>query len=87
VTYVRNGYYERYYNEIEKLGEGSFGQVFKLCDNYTQIALWAIKKITLRPEFKYEILREILTFRVAYTLQEKYAVRPGFTKGEGVGRV
>jgi hypothetical protein len=62
--YFRKGFYERLVNEIEKLGEGSFGQMFKVSYKYNPEDLFAIKKIPLKgfkkqKEKTIEILREI----------------------------
>ncbi len=52
-----NGYYERDFDEIEKIGEGSYGTVFKVnAKGYTNN--WAIKKLSLKKEFKTDILRK-----------------------------
>jgi serine/threonine protein kinase len=72
--YFRNKYYERQFNEIEKLGEGGFGQVFKVSNKYHPEELLAVKKIPLEEEFKKQILREIQIFPIVQSLQRNYAV-------------
>jgi serine/threonine protein kinase len=71
--YFHNGYYERHVNEIEKLGEGGYGEVFKARDKIPPEDLYAIKKIRLVPSKK-EILREIQIFHIVQSLYTEHAV-------------
>jgi tRNA A-37 threonylcarbamoyl transferase component Bud32 len=57
--YSRNGYYNRNYDEIVKLGEGGFGEVFKVRVKNDPENFIAIKKIALKEDVKIQILREI----------------------------
>jgi tRNA A-37 threonylcarbamoyl transferase component Bud32 len=69
-----NGYYERQFDEIEKIGEGSYGTVFKV--NYKgDTKNWAIKKLSLKKEFKTDILREMNRFSVVQRLVSQYVVK------------
>jgi hypothetical protein len=71
--FFNNGYYERVFDEIEKIGEGSYGTVFKVNrKGYTKN--WAIKKSSLKKEFKTDILREMNRFSVVYRLVSQYVV-------------
>jgi RCC1 and BTB domain-containing protein len=54
-----NGYYERVYDEVEEIGKGSYGTVFKV-NVKGQTKNWAIKKLSLKKEFKTDIPRDIL---------------------------
>jgi hypothetical protein len=71
--FFENGLYERDFDEIEKIGEGSYGTVFKVNrKGYTNNS--AIKKLSLKKEFKTDILREINIFSVVYRLVSQYVV-------------
>jgi hypothetical protein len=71
--FFKNGYYERVFNEIEKIGEGSYGTVFKV--NFKgHTKNWVIKKLSLKKEFKTDILREMNRFSVVYRLVSLYVV-------------
>ncbi len=70
--YFRNGYYERHLNEIEKLGEGGFGQVFKVSYKNNPKVLYAVKKIPLE-RFNKQTLREIQIFPIVQLIHKKYA--------------
>jgi alpha-tubulin suppressor-like RCC1 family protein/tRNA A-37 threonylcarbamoyl transferase component Bud32 len=68
-----NGFYEGVFDEIEKIGEGSYGTVFKVkrkgcTDN------WAIKKLSLKKEFRSDILREMNRLSVVQRLISQYVV-------------
>ena len=72
--FFENGYYERDFDEIEKIGEGSYGTVFKVNrKGYTKN--WAIKKSSLKKEFKTDILREMNRFSVVQRLAPQYVVQ------------
>jgi alpha-tubulin suppressor-like RCC1 family protein len=68
-----NGYYERFFDEIEKIGEGSYGTVFKV-NVKGSTNIWAIKKLSLKKEFKTDILREMNRFSVVRRLVSQYVV-------------
>jgi hypothetical protein len=69
-----NGYYERQFDEIEKIGEGSYGTVFKVNTKFHKNN-WAIKKLSLKKEFKTDILREMNRFSVVHRLVSQYLVK------------
>jgi hypothetical protein len=72
--FFENGYYERVFDEIEKIGKGSFGTVFKV--NFKgHTNNWAIKKLSLKKEFKADILREMNRFSVVNRLVSQYVVQ------------
>jgi hypothetical protein len=56
-----DGYYERDFNEIEKIGAGSYGTVFMAFHSGFKKE-FAVKKICLKQQFKCEILREFNNF-------------------------
>jgi tRNA A-37 threonylcarbamoyl transferase component Bud32 len=66
-----NGYYEREFDEIEKIGEGSCGTVFKVKGHTKN---WAIKKLTLKKEFKTDILQEMNRLSFVQRLASQYVV-------------
>jgi hypothetical protein len=70
----RNGYYERNFIEIEELGKGSFGTVYKSMIKGHENSLHAIKKIFLKKEHKNEIFREVHRFSVVNKLFDEYVV-------------
>jgi tRNA A-37 threonylcarbamoyl transferase component Bud32 len=76
--FFNNGYYEREFDEIEKIGEGSYGTVFKV--NFKgETNKWAIKKLSLKKEFKTDILREMNRFSVVRRLVSQYVVEHNFS--------
>jgi serine/threonine protein kinase len=72
--FFNNGYYERIFDEIEKIGEGSYGTVFKVNTKLYKNN-WAIKKLSLKKEFKTDILREMNRFSVVFRLISQYVVQ------------
>jgi serine/threonine protein kinase len=70
----RNDFYERYYDEFEKIGEGFYGEVVKVSHRYNPEICHAIKKIAMGERFKIDILREIQNLYFVRKLHEKYAV-------------
>jgi alpha-tubulin suppressor-like RCC1 family protein len=72
--FFNDGYYERVFDEIEKIGEGSYGTVFKISFK-GDINKWALKKISFKKEFKSELLREFNNFSVAQRLLPQYVVQ------------
>ncbi len=76
--FFNNGYYEREFDEIEKIGKGSYGTVFKV--NFKgETNKWAIKKLSLKKEFKTDILREMSRFSVVQRLASQYVVEHNFS--------
>lgn len=76
-SFVRNGFYSKYYEEIEKLGFGSFGTVFKAKDRALN-KFWAIKKIEFKSVNKSEIIKEYVNYLTIYNIREpghKFLVR------------
>jgi serine/threonine protein kinase len=72
--FFNNGYYGREFDEIEKIGEGSYGTVFKV--NFKgDTNNWAIKKLSLKKQFKTDILREMNRFSVVRRLVSQYVVQ------------
>jgi hypothetical protein len=76
--FFNNGYYERVFDGIEKIGEGSYGTVFKV--NFKGYKKnWAIKKLSLKKEFKTDILREMNRFSVVHRLLSQYVVEHNYS--------
>jgi alpha-tubulin suppressor-like RCC1 family protein len=72
--FFNDGYYERTFDEIEKIGEGSYGTVFKV-NLKGRTNNWAIKKLSLKKEFKIDTLREMNRFSVVNRLVSRYVVQ------------
>jgi alpha-tubulin suppressor-like RCC1 family protein len=70
----RDGYYEKSFIEISKLGEGSFGTVFEV-EKKGDAEIHAIKKIRFKNEFKKSIFREYKIYSVVNKLLERYVVQ------------
>jgi alpha-tubulin suppressor-like RCC1 family protein len=59
-SFIRSGEYEYWYKNEEKLGEGSYGQVFRVnASNGFENYINAIKKIKFKNENEKEILKEL----------------------------
>jgi hypothetical protein len=71
--FFKNGYYEREFDEIEKIGEGSYGIVYKVNFKGARNS-YAIKKLSLKNEFKTDILREMNRFSVVHRHLSQYVV-------------
>jgi hypothetical protein len=71
--FIRNKDCELNYNEIEKLGEGSFGIVFKVNHRKNYERFYAIKKIKLKNEK--EILKELQIFSLISEIKHKNVLR------------
>ena len=69
-----DGHYERIFDEVEKIGEGSYGTVFKVNTKLYKNN-WAIKKLSLKKEFKTDVLREMNRFSVVQRLVSQYVVQ------------
>jgi alpha-tubulin suppressor-like RCC1 family protein len=68
-----NNDYMIHFEEKEKLGEGAFGQVFKVKDrNYKMF--FAIKKIKFKKENEKEILKELEIFNLIFKIKHKNIV-------------
>jgi fused-like protein len=71
---ILNGYYERRYDEINELGEGGYGKVFKAKFKNSEYFA-AIKKISLRRVSKNIILREFQVSQIVQNLYDRYAIQ------------
>jgi alpha-tubulin suppressor-like RCC1 family protein len=71
--FFRNGYFNRFFNKIEKSGEGSYGTVFRVMHKTDQ-SITAIKRISFKKELKNDIFREIHNFAVVDDLLEEFVV-------------
>jgi hypothetical protein len=70
--FFRSGYYHKQYDEIDELGSGSFGTVFKAIDkgqNY-----FAIKKIKLLSQYKNEFTKEFINYSIVTKLSREWIV-------------
>jgi hypothetical protein len=64
-SYIRNGHFLKEYREIEKIGEGAYGIVFKAKPNRFNIKDFvAVKRIDIEFKDKKEIINEYLNFSV-----------------------
>jgi serine/threonine protein kinase len=74
-----DGLYVRNFEEISKLGEGSFGTVFKVGYKITgrpkiSTNYCTIKKIYFKKEYKHEIIREFKIFSIVKKLSPDYVI-------------
>jgi hypothetical protein len=70
----RFDYYIKKYEEIEELGGGSFGTVFKVKEKSDGKRLYAIKKIELKNDKEKESLKEFYSYYVANRLHNDFIV-------------
>jgi alpha-tubulin suppressor-like RCC1 family protein len=69
---IRNNYYQYWFEEKEKLGEGSYGEVFKVKGYYEpKNRSIAMKKITLKNEYEKEFLKELEVYRSLSKIRHK----------------
>jgi serine/threonine protein kinase len=73
--FIRNKHYEYSYREIEVLGAGSYGVVFKVIPNELKTMFYAIKKIELKNENQKEILKELENYGLISKIRHKNIVR------------
>jgi hypothetical protein len=71
--FFRNGYYNRFFNKIDKSGEGSYGKVFRVMHKIDQ-SITAIKRISFKKGLKNDIFREIHNFAVVYNQLGEFVV-------------
>jgi serine/threonine protein kinase len=72
----RDGYYEKHFEEIERLGKGSYGTVFKVVYDMHD---YAVKKIEFDKRQKDRILREERTFFAVHRLKRQFVVHHYFS--------
>lgn len=74
-SFIQNKYYENCFDEIEKLGEGSYGEVFKV--NYKRLEnnFYAVKKIKFNIETEKEMLKELEIYSVIQKINQKNIMR------------
>jgi alpha-tubulin suppressor-like RCC1 family protein len=72
-NFLQNGKYKNCFNEIRKLGEGNYGQVFKVEKNRDH--LYAVQKRKLKPDNEYEIFKCLENFYVIENLQNSRIVK------------
>lgn len=77
--FIRDGFFEKYFKEPKKLGEGSYGSVFEVQNNKqlifkTKEKHLAVKKITFKKEHLKEFIRELLRFLFVFKLSRIYVV-------------
>jgi hypothetical protein len=64
-SFVRNGFYSKHFEEIKKLGSGSFGSVFmNKSKRWWKREYSAVKRIEFTSVDKNEIIREYLNYKV-----------------------
>jgi hypothetical protein len=74
-SFFRNKFYEKRYEELEKLGEGSYGKVFKVYDKIIgEDFTLAIKKINFKNENENEILKELEIYALISKIKHKNIV-------------
>ncbi len=71
--FIRNKYWELEFNLKEKLGEGSFGEVFKVSHKNNEDKIYAIKRIKVKNEK--DIFKEFQIFNLISTIKYKNVVR------------
>jgi hypothetical protein len=69
----RFGFYNNEFEEIEELGGGSFGTVFKVKDRWNEF--FAVKKVDLKVKMETEFLREFISYSVANRLEKEFIVK------------
>jgi tRNA A-37 threonylcarbamoyl transferase component Bud32 len=75
-SFVKNGFYSKNFEEIEKLKFGSFGSVFKV-KRRKYSSFYAIKRIEFTSVDKNEIIREYLNYKIITRncCENKYLVK------------
>jgi serine/threonine protein kinase len=71
-NFIRNGEYEREFEEIEILGSGSYGEVFKVRD---QNDFYAMKKIKFKNQKESEFSKELQSSSTVTKLSDKRLVQ------------
>ncbi len=71
--FLLNNYYVENFNQIEKLGSGSFGTVYKAVHKWSDLEL-AFKKIKFKMENINEILTEFINYSVVKDLNQDFVV-------------
>jgi alpha-tubulin suppressor-like RCC1 family protein len=59
---LRNGFFDKIFEEIEKFGEGGYGTVYKVIDKNDSNVFYAVKKISLKKSYESGVLRELNNF-------------------------
>jgi hypothetical protein len=75
--FIRNGLFEMKFEEIEKLGEGGYGQVFKVRERYSlrREARFAIKKMEFKEDIVLEFLKELKTSAIICEFNNQNLIR------------
>jgi serine/threonine protein kinase len=75
--FIRNGLFEMKFEEIEKLGEGGYGQVFKVRERYSlrREARSAIKKMEFKEKIVLEFLKELKTSAIICEFNNQNLIR------------
>jgi serine/threonine kinase 3 len=76
--FLRNNYYKENYNQMDKLGSGSFGTVFKAVHKLSDSEL-AFKKIKFKMENINEILTEFINYSIVKDLNQDFVVTHYFS--------
>jgi alpha-tubulin suppressor-like RCC1 family protein len=72
--FIRNGYYERNFDEKQKIGEGSYGQVFEVCFKNQVNKQFAIKKILFRFDYMEKMFETLGVYDSVSKLKNKNIV-------------
>jgi hypothetical protein len=72
--FIRNGYYERNFDEKQKIGEGSYGQVFEVSFKNQVNKSFAIKKITFRFDYMEKMFETLGVYDSVSKLKHKNIV-------------
>jgi alpha-tubulin suppressor-like RCC1 family protein len=69
----KNGYFEKYFTEIDKLGSGSFEEVWKVKHNLSS-KIYAVKKMLFEKDLQSKISRELLNLKIAQSFSMEFII-------------
>jgi serine/threonine protein kinase len=70
-SFIRNNHYENEYDEKEKLGAGSYGEVFKVNNKNLKDKYFAVKKMKFKNKNEQELLKELEIFTLISKFDDK----------------
>jgi serine/threonine protein kinase len=68
-----NGYFETNFTEVDKLGSGSFGEVWKAKHNLSS-NIYAVKKMLFEKDLQSEISRELWNLKIAQSFSKEFII-------------